>query len=120
MNGSCHAAIQHQQRQLRRSAEVAPAEEFCGLKRVSKPVSYRASSADEATTQKYVSLARTCDADCGSYAAGAVSAKGKLAIAPAYLLQPLRISWSIGSPSVSSNEAFNRRYSPRGPPAVLT
>ena len=121
MNGTCHAAIQLHKNKLRRSPEVGSAEELCGLKRLSKRLSYRATSTDAATPQKSVAtLSRTCDADCAKCAAGAASAKGKITMAGAYRLQPLRTTWSIDSDSVSPNETFNRRHSPRGPPTDLS
>jgi hypothetical protein len=117
MNGTCHAAIQIHQIKLRRSSEVAPAEEFCGLKRLSKQFGYHAISADGPTTQNSVAtFGRPCKADCGSCAIGSLSAKGKIAIAAAYRLQLLGTKWSIDSERIPLVEAFHDQYSPRGPP----
>jgi hypothetical protein len=117
MNGSCHAAIKIHQSKLQRSLAPAPAEEFCGLKRLSKTFAVRATSTEAPTTPKSLTtLGRPCDADCASGAVGSVSAKGQLGISPAYQQQPLWTRRSIDSDRISLVEAFPRQYSPRGPP----
>lgn len=120
MNGTCHAAIRIHQTKLRRSTEFTPAEEFCGLKRLAKHSGYRAASTDApATQQSLATLGRPCDADCGSCAAGSLSAKGKIAIAAAYRLQLLRTRQSIDSKRIALVEIFHDQYPPRGPPTNL-
>jgi hypothetical protein len=121
MNGTCHAAIQVHKNKLRRPASSETAEAFCGLKRFSEQTGHHAISNDAPTTQPSVAtFQRACDADCGSCAVGSVSAKGKIAIAASYQLQPLGTRCSIDSDLISSTQTFHRRYSPRGPPTALS
>jgi hypothetical protein len=120
MNGTCHAAIQIHKTKLRRSTDFTPAEEFCGLKLLSKQFGYHAiSSGADATQNSVATLGRPCDADCGSCAVGSVSAKGKIAIAAAYRLQLLRTRSSIDSKRIALVETFHDQHSPRGPPKDL-
>jgi hypothetical protein len=118
LNGSCHAAIGPHQKKSGRSIQLAPAEEFCGLKRLAISTAYRPIPTGLNASQSTVAtVTAPCDAGCGSFAAGSVSAKDKIATVARYQLQPLSADWSTDSGRISSDQFSHRQYSPRGPPA---